>query len=328
MNRLKLPIDGFLALLIGVCVLAAIDPGLGARGGVLHIDRLMTPAVALMFFVHGVTLPLERLAAGAREVRLHLVVQGMTYLVFPLLGLCILALGGRVIPPGIAIGFFFMSTVSSTIASAVAVTGVAGGNVTGALFNASLSGILGVFLTPVFGGFVAANAGLHLSPLDAMASVAEKVLLPLFVGQVCRPLLGTMLSRYRDLASNIDKASILILVFGAFSDSVAAGIWRQQGLATIVAIGVGAVALHVVVIQLTRVAARVARLSRANEIAAVFCASQKSIANGLPIANVLFAGSPALGAIVLPLLIYHQVQLTASAAMARRYRANGVPTSP
>ena len=321
-------VDGFLVALGGAIAAAALDPALGASGGPLQVDRLAGGAIVVVFFLHGVRLPLESLTGGARELRLHLLIQGTTWLLFPALGLLGLALGGRWLPAGLGLGFFFLCAVSSTITSSVALTAVAGGNVPGALFNATLSAVLGVVLTPLLAGLVADASQLGGSLASAVGAVALKLLLPLALGQLARPLLTGVLDRHRDATGLVDRGSVVLIVYGAFCDSIGAGVWTVRSLGAVLLVAVLAALLFATVALLIRFAARALRLARAEEIAALFCGTQKSLINGLSTAKVLFGGSAALGLIVLPLMIYHQLQLTLGALIARRYLAQRRAPSP
>jgi sodium/bile acid cotransporter 7 len=327
MTLRHLPVDGFLLAMLAAIAVAALAPGLGAHDGPLHIGAINAFGISLVFFLHGAALPLKSLGEGVRAVRVHALVQTTTYLVFPLLGALLLALAGPLLPPGLALGFFFLCAVSSTISSCVALTAVARGNVGAALLNATLSGVLGVFLTPLYVGLVADRAGVGFALPGAIADVAMRLLLPLVIGQLARPLVGAFLDRHRHAIGVIDRGSIILIVYGAFADSLQGGVWRETSLGGVLLVVALAAGLFGVVALLLVVASRMLRLSREDAITAFYCGSQKSLANGLSVARVLFGGSAALGFIVLPLIVYHQVQLMVGVTMARRDGMRG-GTSP
>ena len=243
----RLNLDGFLLALAAAIGAAALDPALGASGGPLRVDRLASGAVVLVFFLHGVQLPLDRLAAGVRELRLHLLVQGSTWLLFPALGLAVLVLGGPWLPAGLALGFFFLCAVSSTISSSVALTAVAGGNVPGALFNATLSAVLGVVLTPLYAGLVVDASQVGGSLPSAIGAVALRLLLPLALGQALRPLLAGALARHRSTTGLVDRGSIVLIVYGAFCDSIRAGTWTLRSLGAVLVVALLATLLFTIV---------------------------------------------------------------------------------
>lgn len=314
-------IDGFLLALVVAIALAAWHPEFGASGSALHLDRLVSISISIVFFLHGATLPTEALVRGARNWRLHLLVHASTFVLLPALGLAALLATRSFLPAGLALGVYYACIVPSTISSSVALVAVARGNVPAAVFNATLSGILGVFATPLLASFVADTAGIHLSVADAVRSVALKVLVPLVLGQIARPLLAGWLGRHKKATQLADRGSIVLIVYGAFCDSIAAGVWSH---ADWLAIG-GALAVMAALLAVATLLMSAARtafgFSREDGIVAVFCGSQKSLASGMPVANVLFGGNPALGLIVLPMILYHQLQLVLGAVLARRYAA-------
>ena len=318
MGLKRLPIDGFLFAMLAAIGAAVVSPRLGSHDGPLYIGPINSVFISLGFFLHGAALPLATLADGMRAVRVHALVQTTTFVVFPLLGALLRWFAGSALPVGLGLGFFFLCAVSSTISSCVALTAVARGNVAAALLNAALSGILGVVLTPAYVGLVADRAGLGFALPTAIADVALRVLLPLLAGQLARPLLGALLTRHRVLVSIVDRGSIVLIVYGAFSDSILGGVWRTGAWGVVMLVLLFAVGLFATVSVFLRVASRLLRLSREDAITAFYCGSQKSLANGLAVARVLFGGASALGFIVLPLIVYHQVQLMVGVTLARR----------
>jgi sodium/bile acid cotransporter 7 len=311
-------VDGFLLALFAAVAVAAWRPELGAAGSVLQVDRLVALAISVVFFLHGATLPTESLVRGARNWRLHALVHGATFVFLPLLGMAAYVALSAWLPPPLALGLYFACIVPSTISSSVALTAVAGGNVPAAVFNATLSGVLGVFLTPALASLVATTAGIDLPVADAIRAVMLKVLLPLVLGQLLRPVLAGFLGRHRTATAFADRASIVLIVYGAFCDSFVAGVWddaRWWSLALAAAAMAVVLAIATAALQW---AARALRFAPGDAAVAVFCGSQKSLANGMPVANVLFGHHPALGLVVLPMIVYHQLQLVLGAVLARR----------
>lgn len=314
----RVRLDGFLLALFAAVALAAWRPELGAAGGPLHLDRVVGLAIAVVFFLHGATLPTESLARGARNWRLHLVVHGATFVVLPLLGLLAFVVAGPWLTPALALGVYYACIVPSTISSSVALTALAGGNVPAAVFNATLSSVLGVFLTPALASLVAATAGIELSVGDAIRTVVLKVLLPLLAGQLLRAPLAGFLGRHRTATALADRTSIVLIVYAAFCDSVAAGVWSTTTAGSLGLVLVLMAAILGAASALLHATAHALRFSREDAVVALFCGSQKSLASGMPIANVLFGHTASLGLIVLPMIVYHQLQLVLGALLARR----------
>ena len=310
--------DWFLQGMILAVIAASFTPQWGRSGGPLHADLLANLGIFAVFFLHGVGLSTESLLAGISRWRLHGAVQGFTYLIFPLIWLLADLAFGRWLSPELRLGFFYLSVLPSTISSSVAMTALAGGNVPAAVFNASLSAVLGIFLTPLFVGLLLGASG-ELSLLDAMLKIAGLLLLPLVLGQIARRWWGGFFARYKPYTSVFDRCVILWLVYASFCDSVAGGLWQKHGFGLLGQISIGALVLLVLVLWLTRFAARRLGFDRRDEITLVFCGSKKTLASGVPMAKLLFGAHPALGVIVLPIMIYHQIQLFVCALLARRY---------
>lgn len=311
--------DRFLWALLLAILIASGLPELARSGGWLGLERLIPVGIAVVFFLHGMGIPRQQLLAGLRRWRLHILVQGFTFVLFPLLGgLLWLLLQGRM-DPALLLGFFFLCALPSTISSSVAMTAIAGGNVPAAVFNATLSSLIGILLTPWLISLVASTSGLTLSLQTAIGDISRLLLLPFVLGQLLNPWLGTWFQRQRPITGVLDKGVIWLLVLISFSDAVAGGLWADHGATTLLLTTVLACLLLALAFSGSRWVARHYRLSRADEIVLVFCGSKKTLASGIPMATVLFAGHPALGLIVLPILFYHQLQLILAAMVAERY---------
>lgn len=311
--------DWFLLGMILAVVVASLAPDIGRSGGLIHADVLSNIGIFAVFFLHGVGLSTESMLAGLTRWRLHCVVQGFTYLVFPLLWLGFDALAGHHVAPELMLGFFYLCVLPSTISSSVAMTAVAGGNVPAAVFNASLSALLGIFVTPLLVGLLVGSSGGQISIVDAMLNISGLLLLPFVLGQAVRRWWGSWFARYKRYTSVFDRCVILLLVYASFCDSVAGGLWEKYGLGLLGKTALGATILLAVVLMLSRSIARRLGFSREDEITVVFCGSKKTLASGMPMAKLLFGAHPALGVIVLPIMIYHQIQLFVCAMLARRY---------
>jgi sodium/bile acid cotransporter 7 len=314
-------LDGFLIALLAAVVLGLLYPAPGADRGILHMPVVTSLGISLIFFVHGAALAPLSLAAGARNWRLHLFTQLTSFGLFPLIGALVISIARPIVPLDLLTGFFYLCALSSTISSSVALTAMAGGNVAGAVFNATLSALLGMFLTPALVGLMVHTSGQELPLGKAILDILTKLMLPFAVGQLSRPLVRGMITRYRAWVNYVDRGVIVLIVYAAFCQSTQAGTWSRHGLGVIALVAVMTALLLVAVITLTARLARKLGLPREDEIAALFCGSTKSLANGIPIAQVLFANQAAVGMIVLPLMVYHPLQLVMCTWLARRYAA-------
>lgn len=323
MSLIRRYIDPYLLLLIATVVLAAVLP---ARGmGAAIADTAVTVAVALLFFLYGARLAPAAIWAGLTHWRLQGLVFLSTFALFPLLGVAASIAARGWLPSEIATGILFLTLLPSTVQSSIAFTGIAGGNVPAALCSASVSNLVGTVLTPVIvalllpltGLMPAAGGGVSWHAIEA---IAAQILLPFVAGQLARPLIGGWIARHKGPTTLVDRGSILLVVYAAFSEGVVAGIWQAVGAGDLALVLVIDGVLLAAVIAATTWTARRLRFSKPDEIAIVFCGSKKSMASGIPMATILFAGS-SVSLIVLPLMIFHQVQLFVCAVLARRYAA-------
>ncbi len=315
-------IDPYLMLLIATVALAAVLP---ARGeGARIADGAVTVAVALLFFLYGARLAPAAIWAGLTHWRLQGLVFLSTFALFPLLGLGVSSAARAWLPGEIATGILFLTLLPSTVQSSIAFTGIAGGNVPAALCSASVSNLVGTVLTPLIVALLLPLVGLPGASggvsWHAIESIAAQILLPFVAGQLARPLIGGWIARHKGPTTLVDRGSILLVVYAAFSEGVVAGIWHAVSAGDLALVLVCDGVLLAAVIALTTWGARRLRFSKTDEIAIVFCGSKKSMASGIPMATILFAGS-SVSLIVLPLMIFHQVQLFVCAVLARRYAA-------
>jgi len=313
----RLRANAFLAGMLGAIALASAAPSIGRSGGPLHGELLADAGIFLVFLLHGASLSGAAVREGMSRWRLHVVVQLFTFVVFPAVWLAIAAAFGRWVPAPLRFGFFFLAALPSTISSSVAMTAIARGNVPGAIFNAVLSNVLGIVVTPVLVGAASAHAGSGPPLGHAILGIAGLVLLPLVVGQAVRPIAGAWLARHRGRTSSIDKSVVVLIVYVAFCDSAAAGLWSGHGPRLVVLAIAGAGALLAIVLALTTAVAGWLGFEKEDEIAAVFCGSKKALSSGVAMAKVLFGAHA--GITVLPVMCYHQLQLFVCSAIAERY---------
>jgi sodium/bile acid cotransporter 7 len=313
--------EWFLAGMISAVILASLAPDWGRSGGLLHGDRVADIGIAIVFFLHGLGISLAALRNGMSRWKVHVFVQLCTFAVFPLIWIATYAIVGRWLPQGLALGFCYLCALPSTISSSVAMTGLAKGNVPAAIFNATLSSLLGIVMTPLLVAAFTGVEGQGMSVWESVLSIARLLLLPLLLGQVLRPLLHAWHTRYKRYTNLLDRWVILMLVYTAFCDSVASGLWRHNGLGVLAVALAGAAFFLALVLALSTWVARRFGFPVEDEIAAVFCGSKKTMASGVPMAKLLFGAHPSLGLILLPIMLYHQLQLFVCSLLANRYAA-------
>lgn len=314
----QLGLDGFLLGLICAVALAWAWPQPGASGGVLHAELASTVGVAALFFLYGLKLSPKNLRAGLTRWKLHLIVQSGTFLVFPAVVLAMERVAGAALAPELQLGFFLVAAIPSTVSSSVAMTAIAGGNVAGAIFNATFSSIIGVLATPLWIAWYLAGGGIAMALGPVILKIILLLVVPVIVGQLARRWLAGWAARHDRATRLVDRGLLLVIVYNAFSDSMIAGVWSRHGLATILAALAFAAVLFAIVVALMVGPGRLIGLPRGDLIAALFCGSTKSLATGVPMAKLMFGEAPALGLILAPLMVYHLFQLVVSSVVARR----------
>lgn len=319
MRRILAVVDGFTLLLIAAIVLASAAPPAGAMART--VETLADIAVILLFFLHGARLQREAVVAGVLHWRLHLTVLAASFLLFPALGLAIRPLADWAAPHAtFGAGLLFLCCLPSTVQSSIAFTALARGNVPAAVCSASLSNLLGIVITPVLVGLfmhvAAAGNGVSLS---AIKGIMLQLLLPFVAGHLLRPLIGGFVDRNKRILMPVDRSSILLVVYTAFSAAVIGGIWQRTSLWDLAAILMMSALMLALVMGTNLFVARRIGLAREDEIVLLFCGSKKSLVSGVPMAGALFHA--AAGPLILPLMIFHQLQLFLCAIIAARYRS-------
>lgn len=315
--------EWFLVGMVGAIVLAMLAPKLGQNQGYLHLETVTHIGIAVIFFLHGIGLSPEKIRSGVSNWRLHLVIQVTTFGIYPLIWVITHQGFYALLPTSLAIGFCYLLVLPSTISSSVAMTAIGKGNVPGAIFNASLSSVLGVILTPLLMGLLTSEA--HISGAhglsDTITTVAQLLLLPMLIGQLCRPILASTLQRYRAITGKIDKWVIILIVLNAFSNSVADHIWQDFSWTLLISSIVICCVILIMICQMLQHGSRRLKFNHEDEVAAVFCGTKKTLAAGIPMAQVIFGSTPDLGMILLPIMLYHPIQLFYCALLANRYAA-------
>jgi sodium/bile acid cotransporter 7 len=312
----RLNIDPYLLAIVSMVALASVLPARGTAA--VGFSHATTVVIGLLFFLYGARLSREAVVQGLSHWRLHATILASTFVLFPLLGLGFRVLSPGVLSPQLYLGLLLLCTLPSTVQSSIAFTSIAGGNVPAAVCAASASSLIGIVVTPLLVGLLMRAHG-DIS-LGAGEAIVLQILVPFLAGQVARPWIGALLSRHKALTGLIDRGSILLIVYSAFSEGVVNGIWHQLDMRSLAFLVLADVVLLALVLTVTTFASRRLGFSREDEITIVFCGSKKSLAAGIPMVNVLFPAH-AVGLIVLPLILFHQIQLMVCATLARRYAA-------
>ncbi|MFY8095886.1 MAG: bile acid:sodium symporter family protein [Niveispirillum sp.] len=318
MNRfLAAIVDPFLLALLATVGLAALFPAMGHAAGI--VDIVADIAIALLFFFHGAKLSRDAILAGMGHWRLHLTVLASTFVLFPLLGLAAGLLPASLLPPVIATGILYLCLLPSTVQSSIAFVSIAGGNVPASICSASASNLLGIFITPLLVGLFMNTGGPAGISLAALEAIILQLLVPFIAGHLARPLIGRFVQKHKQTISYTDRGSILLVVYSAFSAAVVEGLWHKVAPSDLLVISAASIILLAIILGTTALVGRWLGFTLADRIVLVFCGSKKSLVSGVPMAGVLFPVAQ-VGLIILPLMIFHQIQLVVCTWLASRYR--------
>ena len=317
--------DTFTLLLVGAVILASLLPISGVAAEWFGVATNI--AIALLFFLHGARLSTDVVIAGFLHWRLQLFILATTFGLFPLLGLGLGLFSPWLIDAPLYLGLLFLCVLPSTVQSSIAFTSMAGGNVAAAICAASTSNILGIFLTPALVAMLFSAGGHAGMSFDMVWKIMLQLFLPFVAGQVLQPFIGNWVRARKTLLAPFDRGSILMVVYLAFSEAVTEGIWRRLALEDLALLVAVDCLLLAVVLVATNIGGKLLGFSREDRITAVFCGSKKSLASGVPMASVIFAGQ-SIGAIVLPVMLFHQIQLMVCAWLARSYAERALAPQP
>ncbi|MBF9001500.1 bile acid:sodium symporter family protein [Vibrio nitrifigilis] len=321
--------EWFLFGMVCAIVVSSVLPNLGKSDGWLHLDQLTQFGIALIFFLHGINLSPQKMREGMSNWRLHLLIQVTTFAIYPLIWVVFSHGFNLLFPPALALGFCYLFALPSTVSSSVAMTSLAKGNVPGAIFNASFSSVLGVILTPLIIEQFSTFSGQSIPITNTIISVTKIILIPMIMGQLSRPLLLPILKHYSNITNKVDKWVIISIVLNAFSDSVIEQIWsgfsiKQLFLSIVICLIVLYSITHFI-----KIMAHIFKFQIDDEIASVFCGTKKTLAAGIPMAKIIFIANPNLGMILLPIMLYHPIQLFYCAVIANKYeKRNSLQTKP
>ena len=316
MARSRLLPDNFTLTLIAVVLTATFLPVSGQAA--VAFGWITNLAIALLFFLHGAKLSREAILAGAGHWRLHLLVFSCTFILFPLLGLALKPLLSPLIGTELYLGMLYLCALPATVQSAIAFTSLARGNIPAAICSAAASSLFGIFLTPLLVALLMDVHGSGGSLLDAIGKITLQLLVPFILGQIARRWIGAWVGRNKGWLKYVDQSSILLVVYTAFSAAVVEGLWNQVSWPTLGLLILSCCLLLALALGITALLGKACGFNQEDRITILFCGSKKSLATGVPMAQVLFAGS-SIGLMILPMMLFHQIQLMVCAVLAQRY---------
>lgn len=320
-------LDWFILSLIGMIILASWFPGPGIADEPFSISSLATFGISLIFFFYGLKLNRKKLVAGLSNWRLHMLVQLSTFVLFPLLLLLLRPWLDTGDTQALWLGSFFLAALPSTVSSSVVMVSIAGGNIPAAIFNASISSLLGIFITPVWMSVINEGEQASVDMGDIMVKLLVQILLPVVLGLILNATrLGRVAEKFSKQLKYFDQITILAIVYTAFSESFDQHMFSNLGALQLIVLGVAMLALFFAVYGIITYLAGLLRFGREDRITATFCGSKKSLVHGTVMVKVIFMNSPLTGILLLPLMLYHAIQLITvsiiAQAMSKRNNAS------
>ncbi|MET0463251.1 MAG: bile acid:sodium symporter family protein [Chitinophagaceae bacterium] len=324
----KLGIDGFLLAIIAMVLLAWLFPGPGIATRPIALEEIGNYGVSVIFLFYGLRLSPEKMKAGLTNWKMHLVIQFTTFVLFPVLVLLAKPLFNESYFP-LWLGIFFLAALPSTVSSSVVMVSIAKGNMPAAIFNASLSSLLGIFITPLWTGlFLSADTG-GFDTSKIVLKLCLQVLLPVILGLLLHRYLGAFAEKHKKTLKMFDQAVILLIIYTSFCHSFAEHLFDNLGILTILLLAAGMIGLFLMIFGLMNLISKMLGFSREDQVTVVFCGSKKSLVHGTVMSKVLFPDSTLAGIMILPLMLYHALQLIAASIIAQKMgRSNSSSVTP
>ena len=309
-------LNGFFFCLIAVVALAFQFPAWGAADSFLPLSEIAQYGVSIIFFFYGLKLSPEKMKVGLYNWRLHLLIQSSTFILFPVLILLVHYVFGSESNQLLWLGVFYVAALPSTVSSSVVMVSIAGGNLPAAIFNASISSILGVFITPIWMTFFIGEMYGEMDTMHVIIKLCFQVLAPVILGLCLHQWLGHLTERFKASLRIFDQTIILLIVFTSFCESVAGKMFEHLPMNQIVFLGGAMLLLFLSMFAIMYGFSIVLKLNREDRIAVLFCGSKKSLVQGAIMGKALFPDPLILGVVLLPLMLYHALQLVASSIIA------------
>ncbi|MBQ0787617.1 MAG: bile acid:sodium symporter [Oceanihabitans sp.] len=306
---MKIKIDGFVLSIIAVIGLAYIFPQWGTPESEIPIDTISAIGISLIFFFYGLKLSPTKLKEGIKNWKLHLLIQASTFLIFPLLVLLFRPLIQNETQETIWLAFFFLAALPSTVSSSVVMVSIAKGNIPAAIFNASISGIIGVVLTPLWMGLFVQHTGTDFSITDIYVKLIVQIILPVVFGILLQRFLGEFALKHAKLLTRFDKSVILLIIYKSFASSFADNLFSTVSIIDLLMLFASVLILFGILFFLTGFLAKQMQFNTEDQITAQFCGTKKSLVHGTVFSKIIFGNMASIGIILLPIMLYHAIQL-------------------
>lgn len=306
---MKLKIDPFILAIIGIIIIAYLFPAWGSKDSVIPLDLIGSIGVSLIFFFYGLKLSPEKIKSGLKNWKLHVLVQLTTFLIFPLTILLfrpfIQSENGELF----WFSFLFLAALPSTVSSSVVMVSMAKGNVPAAIFNASISGLIGIVITPLWMGLFLNNSSSEFELGSIYLKLITEILVPVVIGIVLQKYGSKYANQYAKELSTFDKLIILLIIYKSFAESFEENVFTSVDISDLFLITITTTVLFYAIYHLTGFLSRMLKFNIEDQITAQFCGTKKSLVHGTVFSKILFPASIPAGIILLPLMLFHASQL-------------------
>ena len=306
---MKLKIDGFIVPILGIITIAYFFPQWGTHKNKVLIDMISTLGISLIFFFYGLKLSPTKLKSGLRNWKLHALIQTSTFLIFPILILLLRPFIQSEEQETIWLAFFFLAALPSTVSSSVVMVSMAKGNIPAAIFNASISGIIGIAVTPLWMGLFINHEQTDFDFSEIYIKLILQIIFPVILGLLLQRFLGNFAQKHNKKLTLFDKSIILLIIYKSFAESFNKNIFSAVSLSDLLALFSGVLLLFFMVFYITLLLSKSLQFNKEDQITAQFCGTKKSLVHGTVFSKILFGNMATIGIILLPLMLFHAIQL-------------------
>lgn len=306
---MKFKIDKFVLSIILVVLLAYIFPQLGSTSSSIPLDSIASLGVSLIFFFYGLKLSPEKIKSGLKNWKLHLLVQVCTFVVFPVIILCFYPLIHSEYDKNIWLAFLFLASLPSTVSSSVVMVSIAKGNIPAAIFNASISGLIGIIVIPLWLGLFLNTTTNSYNLGDIYTKLIIEVVVPVILGLFLHRFWGNLAQKHNNYLTLFDKSIILLIIYKSFAHSFEENVFSEIDAFAIMTIAIAVTVLFYLVYSLTGFISNKLGFSAEDKITAQFCGTKKSLVHGTVFAKILFPNPSVMGIVLLPIMLFHALQI-------------------
>ena len=302
-------IDKFVVAIATTVLLAYIFPQFGSKSSPVNLNLLASIGISLIFFFYGLKLSPEKVKVGLKNWKLHLLVQASTFLIFPIIVLLFLPFVHSEHNKSIWLAIFFLASLPSTVSSSVVMVSIARGNIPAAIFNASISGLIGIVITPLWMGLFLNNSNSNFDLGEIYIKLLTEVLLPLILGLFLHRFFVKQAAKYNTYLSTFDKSVILLIIYKSFATSFDENVFSSLEVSNLVVIVICVILLFYFVYYFTGIVSNKLGFNREDKITAQFCGTKKSLVHGTIFSKILFQNAASIGIVLLPIMLFHGFQI-------------------